>query len=105
MGKQSNLFSAFSPLNGGSLDTYGYPVEHPYDLDASLDYTRFTGTFSYFPFPLAIGHVTGLVPMLDGLQSMLAQTKSPNGPFIGATSAPINVIFPNQLGGLAKIKG
>lgn len=105
MRKQSNLFSAFTTLAGGTPDTYGYPTEYPYDLDASLDYMRGTNTFSYYPFPIVIQGIAGLCPMLDGLQHALAQTKSPNGPFIGAISAPIPVIFPNLQGGLAKIKG
>ena len=102
---RSNLFSAFTPLAGGRSETYGYPTEYPYDLDASLDFTRMTGTYSPFPFPLTIGYVAGLVPMLDGLQRSLVQVKAPNGPFTGINSAPINVIFPNDMGGLSKIKG
>lgn len=99
------LFNVFSPLAGGTSDTYGYPNEYPYDLDAGLDYTRLTGTFSPMPYPQAIGYVAGLVPLLDGLQAQLAQTKSPTGPGIGAMSVPVTVMFPNLQGGLAKVKG
>lgn len=106
MGNQpNNLFSAFSPLNGGTFDTYGYPNEFPYDLDAGLDYTRFTGTYSPMPFPQSIGYIDGLVPLLDTLRNNLAQVHAPNGPFVGAVGIPIEMIFPNNMGSLIKVTG
>lgn len=100
-----SLFNVFTPLAGGTSDTYGYPNEFPYDLDAGLDYTRFTGTYSPMPYPSSIGYIDGFVPLLDSLRDSLLQLRAPTGPFVGELSAPINVIFPNEMGGLAKVKG
>lgn len=99
------MFNVFSPLNGGKLDTYQYPVEYPFDFDAGLDYTRPATGFSPFPFPLTLGHVDGFVPLFDTAEYQMMLGKNPYGPFIDMQSAPSDVIFPNIMGGLAKVSG
>jgi len=100
------LFSAFSPLNGGAIGTYGYPTESPYkDLDAGLDYTRMKTADAFYPFPVVTGYIDGYTPLLDNLEYSLMMGKNTFGPFVGDLSAPLQMIFPNIQGGLAKVKG
>ncbi|MHB8387519.1 MAG: hypothetical protein ACYDAO_09395 [Thermoplasmataceae archaeon] len=94
-------FSAFSPMAGGTLDTYYRDNEYPYDLDASLDYVRVTDTFSVWPHPDTIGHVEGLVPMFDSLEYSLMKGKTPYGGLMG-NNTPVNVVFPDLSGGMIK---
>jgi len=100
-----SLFSAFSPLNGGALNTYQYPTESPYDLDAGLDYTRGTNTMSSFPFPVVLGYVDGFVPTGNQMEFNLMLGKNTFGPYVGQTSAPMNMVFPNIMGSLSKVQG
>lgn len=98
-------FSAFSPLAGGTPDTYFYGVEYPYDLDASLDYMRPQTGVSVFPFPETIGHVLGLCPLYGDLARRLAVP--------GYVSTELNIldnsnlpfVFPDINGGLRKVSG
>lgn len=98
-------FSAISPLNGGNLNTYSYPTESPFDLDAGLDYTRQATGFSPFPFPVLLGWVDGFIPLQNNLEYSLMQGKTPFGPWQGNQSVDINVAFPNIMGSLAKVTG
>lgn len=100
-----SLFNAFSPLNGGQLNTYQYPTESPYDLDAGLDYTRPATGITPWPFPVIIGYVDGMIPLQNGLEYSLMLGKVPFGPGTGTQSAPTNVIFPNIMGSLLKVSG
>lgn len=100
-------FSAFSPLNGGDPRTYGYGVEYPYDLDASLDFTRPATGVSIFPFPQTIGHSEGLCPLYDEMWGAISAT--------GINATVLNVlnmgnaqqsfVFPDLQGGLRKVLG
>lgn len=101
------LFSAYSPLNGGGLDTYGYPTESPFDLDASLDYTRPKTGIDYFPMPIILGWIDGFVPLSNNLEYSLMLGKLPSGPWASQTpgGADVSVIFPNLQGGFPKVKG
>lgn len=100
------LFSAFSPLNGGTLDTYTYPNEYPYDLDAGLDYTRPATGFAMFPFPLTVGYMK-TCPLLDALEFGMSKGKLPTGPVINMLTMPQiqPVAFPNIQGSMKKVKG
>lgn len=99
------MFNAFSPLNGGAIGTYGYPTESPYDLDAGLDYTRQSQAMSSFPFPVVLGYVDGFVPLANALEYSIMKGRNPFGPWSGVQSAPVEMVFPNVMGSLAKVKG
>lgn len=98
-------FTAFTPLAGGTPDTYNYGVEYPYDLDASLDYMRPATGFSTFPYPQTIGHVLGLCPLFGDLARRLAVP--------GYVSTSLNIldnpdlasVFPDISGSLRKVSG
>lgn len=98
------LFSAFSPLAGGTMDTYLYPNEYPYDLDAGLDFTRPATGAAYFPFPVTIGHIDGLVPQFNRTEFGIMFGKTPFGPAVSQYLDPV-AVFPNVMGSLAKVKG
>jgi hypothetical protein len=100
-----NLFSAFSPLNGGALNTYQYATESPFDLDAGLDFTRGTKTASPFPFPVIIGYVEGIIPLHNQLELSIMHGKVPFGPWSGVQSTPNELVFPNIMGSLMKVSG
>jgi hypothetical protein len=102
---QTQLFSAFSPLNGGSLGTYNYASESPFDLDAGLDYTRQSRTISPWPFPVLLGYVEGVIPLHNNLEYNIMRGKTPFGPWTGQQSAPVQMVFPNIMGSLAKVSG
>lgn len=99
------MFNAISPLNGGNLDTYSYPTESPYDLDAGLDFTRQATGFSPFPFPVVLGWIDGFIPLQNGLEYSIMLGKTPFGPWSGAQSVPDQIAFPNIMGSLAKVTG
>lgn len=99
------MFSAYSPLNGGSLQTYNYKSESPFDFDAGLDYTRQATGFSPFPFPVVLGYVEGLAPLNNNVEFQIMLGKVPFGPWSGQQSAPLEMVFPNLMGGLAKVSG
>jgi hypothetical protein len=101
-------FSAFSPLNGGTPDTYYRDYEYPYDLNGSLDFVRPKGANAAFPFPVSIGYVQGLIPLADNLQFDLMRGQDGFGPWIGAypnTAQQLAWVFPDMQGGLQKVKG
>jgi hypothetical protein len=98
------LFNAFSPLNGGALDTYQYPAEHPYDLDASLDYTRPATGVASWPQPVILGYVDGFIPQQNALEYSLMLGQGPIGPNVGLHS-PYAQMFPNIMGSLSKVSG
>jgi hypothetical protein len=98
-------FDAFSPLNGGSIGTYGYASESPMDLDAGLDFTRPRNSIDMFPFPVVLGWVDGFVPLAGELQSQIAYGKTAFGPWQGANNAVAETVFPNLMGSLAKVSG
>jgi len=99
------MFSAFTPLAGGQPDTYGYPVEYPYDLDASLDFMRPATGVSCFPFPPSIGHVEGLSPLYDELNRSVSGQEV-NGQIMNILNAQNQAeIFPDIQGGLRKVLG
>lgn len=101
-------FSAFTPLAGGSLDTYKYPVEYPFDLDAGLDFTRPKTGVAIYPFPLSIGSVQGCLPLFDQLQYAMMKGELQNGPWAGAypnTPQELSFVFPDLQGGLMKVAG
>jgi hypothetical protein len=103
-----SLFNAFSPLNGGALNTYQYQSESPYDLDAGLDFTRPALGFSPFPFPVVTGYVEGVIPLHNNLEYSIMLGKEPFGPMYfngGIQGAPVQMVFPNVMGGLAKVSG
>lgn len=99
------MFNAFSPLNGGSLDTYNYASESPFDLDAGLDFTRQATGFSTFPFPVMTGWVDGLLPQTNALELMLMKGKTPSGPWAGQQQGDLSVVFPNIMGSMMKVTG
>lgn len=100
-----SLFNVMSPLNGGGLDTYKYPVEYPFDFNAGLDYTRPATGISPMPYPLTTGYVDGFVPLFDNMEYLLMRGRNAYGPFVGQIQIPLQQIFPNQMGGLSKVKG
>lgn len=102
------LFSAFSPLNGGAMNTYGYPTESPYDLDAGLDFTRKATGFADYPFPVVIGYIEGVIPTHDKLEYMLMKGKEAFGPMLdnGVIQGALpQMVFPNIMGSMAKVTG
>lgn len=99
------MFNAFSPLNGGNLDTYGYGSESPFDLDAGLDFTRPAIGFATFPFPVLLGYIDGFIPLQNNLEYSIMRGRNPFGPWQGVQSAPDQVVFPNLMGSLAKVTG
>lgn len=99
------MFSAFSPLNGGSLQTYNYASESPFDLDAGLDFTRPATGFSPFPFPVLLGWVEGNIPQTNALELQLMLGKTPSGPWMGAQQGLPEMVFPNVMGSLSKVTG
>lgn len=107
----AHAFSVFSPLNGGTQDTYYYPNEYPYDLDAGLDYTRPATGRSIFPFPVGIGSVMGICPCYDELnRTILTESNvAINGTVFtnitGLGSDNRSIVFPDLMGGLRKVKG
>lgn len=100
-----SLFSAFTPLAGGALNTYQYKSESPFDLDAGLDYTRESNTFSPMPFPVVLGWVEGFAPLHNNLEWSIMLGKLPYGPWQGQQSAPVQMVFPNIMGSLVKVSG
>lgn len=99
------LMNAFSPLNGGSLATYNYASESPYDLDAGLDFTRQATGVSTFPFPVVLGWVQGVLPLSNNLEWSIMLGKVPTGPWTGMMPTDLAAIFPNQMGSLMKVSG
>lgn len=104
----SHAFSAFSPLNGGTPDTYYYDSEYPYDLDASLDYVRPATGRSIFPFPVTTGSVMGICPAYDELGRYMSSVNvvgSVLENMLDLSQANRSVVFPDLTGGLRKVKG
>jgi len=102
------MFSAFSPLNGGQKDTYNYPVEYPFDFDAGLDYTRPATGRAIYPFPVSIGYVQGLSPLMNSMEYSVMLGKLSTGPWVGAfphTQQQLSTVFPDLSGGLQKVRG
>lgn len=99
------MFSAFSPLNGGNLQTYQYATESPFDLDAGLDYTRLPSAFAPFPFPVVLGFAEGFAPLVDNLMLQTMRGREAFGPWSGQVAAPAAMQFPNLMGSLAKVGG
>jgi hypothetical protein len=99
------MFSAFSPLNGGNLDTYGYKRESPIDLDAGLDFTRPATGISAFPFPVLLGWVDGNVPQMNALELSIMKGKTESGPWAGLPQGALTTVFPNTMGSLMKVSG
>ena len=105
---RAHAFSAFTPLAGGTLDTYNYGVEYPYDLDASLDFVRPATGVSIFPFPVGIGHAMGVCPLYDELGRYMSSVN-----VVGSVLENIMdlsqrnqaIVFPDIMGGLQKVKG
>lgn len=100
-------FSAFSPLNGGDPGTYGYGVEYPYDLDASLDFMRPATGVSPMPYPEVIGHVEGMSPLYDEMWGAISAT-SINAQVLNVLAASTrqqSLVFPEIQGGLRKVLG
>lgn len=100
-----SLINAFSPLNGGALNTYQYKSESPFDLDAGLDYTRQATGVTPWPVPVILGYVEGIIPLHNQLEFQIMQGKLPFGPWTGQQSAPAEMVFPNIMGSLAKVSG
>lgn len=99
------MFSAFTPLAGGTQDTYDYPAEYPYDLDAGLDFTRPATGVSIFPFPATIGHVEGCSPLYDEMNRSISGQEI-NGQIMNILNAQNKAeIFPDIQGGLRKVLG
>lgn len=101
------LFNAMSPLNGGTLDTYFYKTEYPYDLDASLDYTRPALGRAIYPYPLTTGWVSGFCPQFNSQEQALMLGKLPSGPNVNMMYGQIDwaAAFPDLSGGLVKVGG
>lgn len=101
------MFNVFTPLAGGSPDTYLYPVEYPFDFDAGLDFTRPATGIAPMPFPVLLPYVSGFTPLLDGLQKSLMAGKTTNGAGVNMMANPAiaQLAFPSIYGGLAKVKG
>lgn len=79
--------------------------ESQYDLDAGERETR-QGPFPLpqrpFPYPYAIGDVSGFMPMLDAYSLAWAWAKTPSGPGV---STPIPVPWDAQYPGMPKVSG
>lgn len=99
------MFNAYSPLNGGNLDTYQYASESPFNLDAGLDFTRPKTGQDYYPFPVVLGWIDGFPPLQNELEYSIMLGRQPFGPWQGDQSAPNSVVFPNLMGSLAKVTG
>ncbi len=100
-------FSAFTPLAGGNSNTYFYPAEYPYSLDAGLDFTRPATGISPFPYPLSVGHVEGNCGLFDQMWGMMSSTAI-NGMVLNILNANAMAqanIFPDLQGGLRKVLG
>jgi hypothetical protein len=88
------MFSMFKPRSG-ARDGY------PFDLDASLRYTRFgTGT-AIHPFPPVIGMVSGILPLFDDWTMREAIARPAYGP--GSTTVPLNLQWQATVPGLTKM--
>lgn len=98
------MFSAFTPLAGGSMATYDYPSESPFNFDAGLDFTRPQRTVSNAPTPPTIGWIDGFLPLMDTVEYAMMVGAVPSGPYMGV-SADFVAIFPNMTGALAKTTG
>jgi len=100
-------FSAFSPLAGGTLDTYYRDNEYPYDLNGALDFTRGSVLVAPMPYPPTIGWVQGLLPMQNIIGLGLVTGKTPTGTWVGEVpnNFGMQAIFPNIGGGLRKVNG
>lgn len=104
-----SLFSAFTPLAGGALDTYKYKSESPFDLDAGLDFTRVVRTVTPLPFPPVIGWIEGIAPLHNNLEFAIMRGKLPYGPMAlnngTVQGSPAPMVFPNIMGSLMKVSG
>lgn len=100
-----SLFNAISPLNGGNIGDYYKDWQYPLDLNGAQDYTRPQTGFSPFPYPLTVGYVSGLLPLMDAQTYFNMRGDQPFGPFIGAAPANLEAVFPNIQGGLQKVGG
>lgn len=97
------MFSAFSPLNGGTDRTYYQDKNYPIDLNGALDYSRVTNSPpAHFPFPVVIGAINGLVPLFTDLSLAMGYGKTPFGAWQGEAPAPLSVAFPAINGGMVK---
>lgn len=99
------MFNAFTPLAGGSLGTYAYASESPFDLDAGLDFTRPQRTYALMPEPPMIGYIDGFLPLLDTVEYATMKGKTPSGPWMGSPQGNLDRVFPAITGGLAKTTG
>lgn len=104
-----SIFNAFSPLNGGALNTYQYKSESPFDLDSGLDYIRETNMAWKMPFPNVIGWIEGIAPLHNNLEWSIMRGKNPYGPMVGPNGvvqgSPVQMVFPNVMGSLMKVGG
>jgi hypothetical protein len=103
-GNNMALFNAISPIAGGSLETYFYPSEYPYDLDAGLDFTRPKTGLDYFPAPPRCGMVSGLLPLFNGRVGVAI---TPEGSITDLLNNPdyVQFAFPDITGGVPKQRG
>lgn len=101
------MFSVFTPLAGGSPDTYGYPVEYPFDFDAGLDFTRPATAVDFKPHPVLLPYVSGFVPLMDGIEKSIMQGRVMYGPNVNmlTNTEAAALAFPSVFGGVAKVKG
>lgn len=74
----------------------GYPL----DLDAGERFTRFSQTFSEFPYPSIIGCVSGFLPQQDIFLKNKRLGQYPSGPNI--TTVPVNLQWQTVFPTLAK---
>ena len=105
---KNHAFSAFSPLNGGTPDTYFYPTEYPFDLDSGLDFTRPATGVAVFPFPVGIGHAMGVCPLYDELGRYMSSVNVVGSVLENITDLSQRnqaIVFPDIMGGLRKVKG
>lgn len=97
------MFSPYTPLAGGTLATYYNDKTYPMDLNGAQDYSREPlGPPAFFPYPLMIKAVQGLVPMFDQIAFDNAIGKNASGPWAGLPQGPVNVVFPDLHGGFQK---
>lgn len=87
------------------METYRYPVEHPYDLDAGLDFVRPITGVAHYPYPQTIGHIEGLSPLYDKIGRYLSSVQINAQVLNILNNQNLQSVFPDIQGGLRKVLG
>lgn len=99
-------YDAFSPLAGGTLADMYDPFAYQFKFYGE-NYTRRGGPNGPFPYPSEIGHINGVVPLMDALEFGTMLGPVVNGPdlFLMQSQRALRIAFPGITGGLSKTTG